>query len=213
MIRNLAAPICGLLVALAAFANMQAHAAMPPHGPYAKDCHPDNVHAVVHGGVTIAFDCFSSNTETSAMYGARLRFGPEEERYSTGGATSSTMDISISADPGCPALRDGSTLALAGSCILITGSVTGGLAYLNTCGYKSNSPVMRALMRTAVMQWCSIAGMKAVNTAGSITFTHWSGKPGGRLAFTFSPGARLTEFVSDLKAPNGVSVHVMHIPD
>ena len=49
MIRKLAAPICALLVALAAFANIQARAAMPPHGPNAKDCHPDNVRAVVHG--------------------------------------------------------------------------------------------------------------------------------------------------------------------
>jgi len=195
-----------LLALAVAFTNLPARAAMPPHGPYAKGCHPDDVRAVTHSGVRIAFDCFSSTTAMSAIYGARMMFAPDEERYSTGGASTSTMQIFVSADPGCPTPRDGNTYALTGPCILVEGtSVPGGLTYVSTCSYKSKSPAMRMFM-----QACG-AGMRSINTGGTITFSHWSDKPGGRLAFAFSSGARLTEFVQDLKAPNGMSAHTMRI--
>lgn len=207
MIRKLAAPICALLVALAAFANIQARAAMPPHGPYAKDCHPDSVRAVVHGGVTIAFDCFSSDGD-GAMYGSRIRFSPSEERYSTGAASSSALNIFVSTDASCPALHDGSTIALSNPCILIEEATTlpaGGMAFASTCRFKSKSPMLKLFPPQ-----CSM-GMKTDDTSGSITFTHWSTERGGQLAFTFSPNAQLTEFVSNIKAVQGESEVAMRI--
>ncbi len=207
MIRKLAAPICAVLVALAAFANIHARAAMPAHGPYAKDCRPDNVRAVVHGGVTMAFDCFSSDGD-GAMYGSRIRVSPDEERYSTGGATSSALNIFVSADASCPVLHDGSTIALNSPCILIEEATmlpAGGLAFANTCAFKSKSPMLKLFPPQCGM------GMRTGDTLGSITFTHWSTRRGGQLAFTFSPNARLTEFVTNLKAAQGESEAAMQI--
>ena len=207
MIRNLAAPICALLVALGAFVHIQARAALPPHGPYAKDCQPDTVRAVVHGGVTIAFDCFSSDGD-GAMYGSRIRVSPNEERYSTGAAASSAMNIFVSADVSCPALHDGSTILLDNPCILIeeaTALPAGGLAFASTCNFKSKSPMLKLFPPQCGM------GMKTRDTSGSITFTHWSTKRGGQLALTFSPDAQLTEFVANIKAPHGESEAAVRI--
>ena len=207
MMRKLSAPIYVLLVLLAAFASIQARAAMPPHGPYAKDCHPDSVRAVVHGGVTMAFDCFSSDGD-GAMYGSRIRISPNEERYSTGGATSAALNIFISADASCPAPHDGSTIALNSPCLLIEEAArlpAHGLAFASTCKFKSRSPMLKLFPPQ-----CSM-GMRADDTSGSITFTHWSTERGGQLAFTFSPHARLTEFVSSPRAAHGESEIAMQI--
>lgn len=207
MIRKLVGPICTLLLVFAVFANMHAHAAMPPHGPYAKDCRPDSVRAVVHGGVTIAFDCFSSDGD-GALYGSRIRFSPSEERFSTGGARSSALIIFVSAAADCPAPHDGSAIALSNPCILVEETVAlpaGGLAFVNTCGFKSSSPMTKLFPPQCNM------GMRADDTAGSITFTHWSPQRGGQLAFTFSPNARLTEFIADIKAVQGESETTVQI--
>ena len=207
MIRNLATPICAVLVVLAAFANIHARAAMPPHGPYAKNCRPDNIRAVVHGGVTMAFDCFSSDGD-GTMYGSRIRISPDEERYSTGGATSSALNIFVSADASCPVPHDGSTIALNNPCILIEEATTltaGSPGFASTCAFKSKSPMLKLFPPQ-----CG-TGMKAGDTSGSITFTHWSTKRGGQLAFTFSPDARLTEFITNLNAVQGESEAAMKI--
>lgn len=207
MMRKKAGSICVLFVVFAAFANIQVRAAMPPHGPYAKDCHPDSVRAVAHGGVTIAFDCFSSNGD-GVMYGSRIRFSPNEERYSTGGANSSALNIFVSADASCPALHDGSTIALSNPCILIEEAAalpTGGLGFTSTCEFKSKSPMLKLFPPQ-----CSM-GMRADDTSGLITFTHWSTERGGQLAFTFSPNAQLTEFVSNIKAAQGESEAAVRI--
>ena len=207
MMRNLLAPIYLLLVLLAAFVSTQARAVMPPHGPYARDCHPDSVRAVVHGGVTIAFDCFSSDGD-GAMYGSRIRISPNEERYSTGVATSAALNIFISADAGCPALHDGSTMALNSPCLLIEEAgrlPANGLAFASTCKFKSRSPMLKLFPPE-----CSM-GMRADDTSGLITFTHWSTQRGGQIAFTFSPHARLTEFVSNPGAGHGESEVAMQI--
>lgn len=195
-----------MLSVLVALVNLQARAAMPPHGPYAKDCHPDNVRALVHGEVTMAFDCFSSDGD-GVMYGARIRFSPAEERYSTGGATTSALYIFVSADPGCPAPHDGSTIALDDPCILIeeaSALPAGGMALASTCQFKSKSPMMRLFPPQCAM------GMRTDKTAGSIIFTHWSTGRGGQLAFTFSPDAQF-EFVRNMKAPQGESETAVRI--
>ena len=201
MRRNLAWAIGAFLSTAAACSTIQAQGTMPPHGPYAKDCRPDNVQATVRGGVKMAFDCFASDGD-GAMYGARIRFAPNEERYSTGGATSSELAIFVSADASCPAPHDGSTIALSSPCVLIEEAARlpdGGLAMASTCEFRSKSPMLKLFPPQ-----CSM-GMKAGKTSGSITFTHWSTERGARFAFTFSKNARLTEFVSNPKAPNGES--------
>ncbi len=201
MSRHLACTIGAVLGTLAAFSNLQAQGTMPPHGPYARDCRPDNVRAALRGGVTMAFDCFASDGD-GAMYGARIRFTPNEERYSTGGATSSALQIFVSADASCPEPHDGSTIALSSPCILIEEAAAlpdGGLAIASTCAFKSTSPMLKLFPPQ-----CSM-GLKADDTSGSVTFTRWSTARGGSFAFTFSPNARLTEFVANVKAPHGES--------
>lgn len=92
---------------------------MPPHGPYANGCHPDDVRAVAQQGITIAFDCFDSSAGMNSEYGVRMRFSPDEERYSTGSATTSSMQAFVSADPACPTPHDCSIYSLSGPCVLI----------------------------------------------------------------------------------------------
>ena len=184
-----------LVVSLIVFAIVPVRAAMPPHGPYDKNCHPDNVRAVAHGGVTVAFDCFSGVPATAKALGVQISFGPDEERYSEGGAGTSVLNIYVSAAPSCPHLHDGSTLALRDPCILVE-ETSSFLTLASTCAFKA--------MSRAVMRPPECAEVSAKLTSGSITFTRWATRPGGRLAFKFSKDARLTQLDLDIKAPGGV---------
>lgn len=200
--RNTALALAGALLVGMLLAHGNVYANMPPHGPYEKGCHPDTTHAQINGGITVAFDCFNADLRLDAMYGVRFQFAPTQERYSNGSTTTSSMKIYLSADPSCSAIRTGKSIPLNNSCLLIAGSIMldKGLGYVNTCAFKSKSPLVLGLTRTTCM-FNAIAG----KTRGSMIFTHWSTREGTFAAIRFSPDAQITEFISDPNGPNGQS--------
>ena len=159
-------------------------------------------------GITIRYECFSGESRFFLPGLTRVGFylSPAKEttwldgQVKPYGAGDGEMDIFFSSTADCH-FGTGITLRLSDPCLLILSQAGFALlpsaymaahgyatiqGYVSGCRFKGGRPLF-----AMVLLPCRFSPQNG-HTAGTITFTYWSGRPGGRFAFRFSPGARVT---------------------
>lgn len=202
-----------VVFAVLSLARIPAAYAAPPNIATAR-VHCAGTVSARFPGITIRYDCFAGESRFffPGLTRVELYLSPAKEtiwldgQAKPYGANDGEMYIFFSSALDCH-FGPGVTLKLSDPCLLIlsqagfadllphTYLASHGYAmiqgYVSGCRFKGGRP-----MFAMVLLPCRFSPAND-HTAGTITFTHWSSRPGGHFAFRFSPNARVTGVFTD----------------